>query len=398
MASFVMQCLGCDVAAINTVNYSNHTAYKQVKGTKTSAEQIRDLYEGLKQSNLNNFDVLLSGYMPSAEDVQEVGRIGRDLKFNATTKPGSFFWVLDPVMGDEGKLYIPEDEVPQYKSLLREADLILPNQFEAELLSDTQITDLTSLATAIKVLHHTYLVPHVIITSLRLNADNRTVSKSASRASSKNPSSRATPSASSSTSPDRSGAKPDCRPGPALSTAAEQEDGEGEGERGEETDTMSIIGSTATSDHSPRLFRIDIPAYPLFFSGTGDMFAALTVARLREATVAADLHHTPAWTSPDSVPAQDLPLARATEKVLATMQAVLARTAARCADDMRVFEAEEAREGCGAGVEAAEERARRRHLRLMRASEVRVVRHVGDVLWPGDVERFRARAVQVEGV
>lgn len=40
--------------------------------------------------------------------------------------------VLDPVMGDNGKLYIPEDEVPEYKSLLREADLILPNQFEAE--------------------------------------------------------------------------------------------------------------------------------------------------------------------------------------------------------------------------------------------------------------------------
>jgi len=40
--------------------------------------------------------------------------------------------VLDPVMGDNGKLYIPEDEVPEYKGLLREADLILPNQFEAE--------------------------------------------------------------------------------------------------------------------------------------------------------------------------------------------------------------------------------------------------------------------------
>lgn len=40
--------------------------------------------------------------------------------------------MLDPVMGDNGKLYIPEDEVPEYKSLLREADLILPNQFEAE--------------------------------------------------------------------------------------------------------------------------------------------------------------------------------------------------------------------------------------------------------------------------
>lgn len=70
----------------------NHTAYKQVKGRKTPANEILELYEGLKQSYLNNFDVLLSGYMPSAEAVQAVGKIGRDLRFNASGKPGSFFW------------------------------------------------------------------------------------------------------------------------------------------------------------------------------------------------------------------------------------------------------------------------------------------------------------------
>jgi pyridoxine kinase len=110
MATFVMQSLGCDVSAINTVHYSthiptetsmnkyinktkgNHTAYKQVKGTKTSAEEMLELYEGLQQSNLNDFDILLTGYMPSAQAVQAVGKIGRDVKFNAGTKPGSFFW------------------------------------------------------------------------------------------------------------------------------------------------------------------------------------------------------------------------------------------------------------------------------------------------------------------
>ena len=38
-------------------------------------------------------------------------------------------------MGDEGKLYVNEDVVPVYKSLLHDADLILPNQFEAEYVS-----------------------------------------------------------------------------------------------------------------------------------------------------------------------------------------------------------------------------------------------------------------------
>ena len=38
-------------------------------------------------------------------------------------------------MGDQGKLYVQEDTVPAYKSLLQDADLILPNQFEAEYVS-----------------------------------------------------------------------------------------------------------------------------------------------------------------------------------------------------------------------------------------------------------------------
>ena len=74
----------------------NHTGYGQVKGTKTSAEQILDLYEGLKQSYLTDFDMMLSGYAPSAETVEAVGHIARDLKQKSRSKPGSFFWGTDP--------------------------------------------------------------------------------------------------------------------------------------------------------------------------------------------------------------------------------------------------------------------------------------------------------------
>ena len=92
---------------------------------------------------------MLSGYAPSAEAVDAIGSIARDLKLKASTKAGSFFWsecifpksirsdhlqilVLDPVIGDEGRIYVSEAVVPAYKALLRDADLILPNQFEAE--------------------------------------------------------------------------------------------------------------------------------------------------------------------------------------------------------------------------------------------------------------------------
>ncbi|KAL5404354.1 hypothetical protein PMIN03_009213 [Paraphaeosphaeria minitans] len=414
MVTSVMQSLGCDVSAINTVHYSNHTAYKQVKGTKASPDQILDLYEGLRQSNLNNFDVLLTGYMPSAHCVQAIGKIGRDIKFNAGTKPGSFFWVLDPVMGDNGKLYIPEDEVPEYKTLLREADLILPNQFEAELLSETTITDLDSLAAAIQVLHKKYQVPHVIITSLRLTRDNRTVSsrvpsRAASKPTSATASGQQTPVESSHidsawTHPDSQSTQdgeferskpeiPDAGGSTSRKPAVEME------EQDEEIRNITIIGSTATSDFKPRLFRIDTPELPLFFSGTGDMFAALTIPRLIEAVHAAstpdaDLTSKPSWRSPDDVPADELPLAKASQKVLASMQSILNKTTATCREKMSAYDARAGKEGCGQGEEAAEEKAKKRHLALMEASEVTVPRFLRELVDPPEVEKFRPTAVK----
>lgn len=76
--------------------------------------------------------MMLSGYIPGAEGVLAVGEIAKELQVKNKSSPGSFFWVLDPVMGDNGHLYVAEDVVPAYKSLLSYADLIIPNQFEAE--------------------------------------------------------------------------------------------------------------------------------------------------------------------------------------------------------------------------------------------------------------------------
>lgn len=57
-----------------------------------SAQEIRNLYEGLVQSYLTDFDVLLSGYTPTAEAVQAVGEIALDLKRRAAKKNRPFFW------------------------------------------------------------------------------------------------------------------------------------------------------------------------------------------------------------------------------------------------------------------------------------------------------------------
>jgi len=161
-----------EVAALNTVQFSNHSAYRQMKGFKTTGEQITELYEGLKMNGNDDFETLLTGYIPGAEGVEAVGRIAKDLK---KRKGGEreLFWVLDPVMGDQGRLYVGEDVVPVYKSLLTLADLIVPNQFEAELLSGIKVDSLQSLSRAIEEFHRVYNVPHVIITSVTFGSSEK---------------------------------------------------------------------------------------------------------------------------------------------------------------------------------------------------------------------------------
>ncbi|TGJ82561.1 hypothetical protein E0Z10_g6218 [Xylaria hypoxylon] len=337
IAIFVLQSLGCDAAALNTVQFSNHTGYGRVKGTKLAAQEITDLWDGLKQSHLDSFDMMLSGYVPGAAGVEAVGRIAKELKAGAASKPGSFFWVLDPVMGDNGKIYVAEDVVPAYQSLIHHADLILPNQFEAELLSGVGITDSASLERAIEVLHDTYNIPHIVITSVSLPI------RSASQ----------TPSSTRPTSPTQS----------QLPTMP----------------TMSVVGSTRTSDHKPRLFTIQFPVFDAYFSGTGDMFAALMVVRMREAVAYSDIdstQHTASWLSPDDVAPTDLPLARAAEKVLASMHEILARTCEQMPSALSAAITRLAtRRGVGEDVVRAESETM--HLLKSQAAELKLARNLG---------------------
>jgi pyridoxine kinase len=160
-------------------------------------------------------------------------------------------------------------------------------------------------------------------------------------------------------------------------------------------ENITIIGSTATSDFKPRLFRIDTAQLPLFFSGTGDMFAALTIPRLIEAVQATPgLSSKPSWRSPDDVPAQELPLAKASQQVLASMQAILAKTTETCQEKMRVYDTRAEKGGCGEGDEADEQMRKKRHLALMSASEVTVPRYVKELIDPPHLEKFEPRAVK----
>ncbi|KAF8475951.1 Ribokinase-like protein [Kalaharituber pfeilii] len=264
----VSHILGLEVSALNTVQFSNHTGYMQWTGYRTTAEQIEQLWQGLKNNEIvEEYGLFLTGYVPGADGVEAVGKIGKELKMLRHKEGQELFWLLDPVMGDEGKLYVSEEVVPVYKSLAPQADLITPNQFETELLCGIKIDSLPSLSLALDTLHSTYNIPHIIITSVTFP-------------------------------------------------------------RNSSSDEMLCAGSSLTSQGAPRKFIIPFPVIPGLFVGTGDMFSALTLARFREQAELSGLLKIKSWLTPDEVHAADLPLAKAVEKVLGSMHLVLERTKA----------------------------------------------------------------------
>lgn len=136
---------------------------------------------------------------------------------------------------------------------------------------------------------------------------------------------------------------------------------------------MSVVGSTRTSTGKSRLFKIHFPVFDCYFSGTGDMFAALMVVRMREAVYNAgsELRETASWLSGDEVQPLDLPLAKAAEKVLASMHEVLSRTCDSMTIEMRQ-EVANLEKGL-----SEEEEQRRLHLIRSRAAELKLVRNLG---------------------
>jgi len=77
-------------------------------------------------------------------------------------------YVLDPVLGDAGRLYVNPDVVPIYRSMLPLATVITPNWFEVEVLTNVELRDIASLRRALEILHKQHHVLNVVISSIPL--------------------------------------------------------------------------------------------------------------------------------------------------------------------------------------------------------------------------------------
>ncbi|XP_061774080.1 pyridoxal kinase-like [Nerophis ophidion] len=149
-ASFPLQVLGFEVDSINSVQFSNHTGYAHWKGQVLTADELIVLYEGIKLNKVNHYDYILTGYSRDTSFLATVVDIIKELK-KANPR---LVYVCDPVMGDHGAMYVPEELLPVYRDkVVPLADILTPNQFEAELLTGRKIHTIEDAIEAMELLH-----------------------------------------------------------------------------------------------------------------------------------------------------------------------------------------------------------------------------------------------------
>ncbi len=160
-AVYPLQSMGYDVWPVNTVQFSSHTGYKDWRGDVFSREHINSVIKGIESIGaIGKCEAIISGYMGSEDICLEVmDTVKRFKAQNYKT-----FYLCDPVMGNSNCFVKPE-VVEFFKNKLS-ADIITPNQFEAELLSNIKINNFKDLK-KIATYFHNLNVSVVVITGIK---------------------------------------------------------------------------------------------------------------------------------------------------------------------------------------------------------------------------------------
>ena len=124
----VLSSMGFQVCPIPTAVLSTHSQYKNYRFVDLT-EHIPGIMEHWKELNLE-FDAIYSGFLGSAQQIDMM------IDFIDQFKRPETIVMIDPVLGDNGKLYGPfnQEMVDEMRKLVCKADIITPNTTEVGLL------------------------------------------------------------------------------------------------------------------------------------------------------------------------------------------------------------------------------------------------------------------------
>jgi pyridoxine kinase len=131
----VLSVCGVQCCSIPTAVFSNHTGFESF--FKHDFTDCFNEYTGEWEKLRLHFDAIYSGYLGSKEQVRLV------LDFINRFATADTLIIVDPVMGDNGKLYksFSKETANGLRDLARKANIITPNLTEACFLTDTAYTD-----------------------------------------------------------------------------------------------------------------------------------------------------------------------------------------------------------------------------------------------------------------
>jgi pyridoxine kinase len=140
-AAFAMERLGLRVWQLPTTMLGRRPDNGAPGGGPLPAETMASLFEGLAaDGRLGEIDAVLSGYLGDPEQVA----VMLDAVARIKAANPQAIYVCDPVLGDEGRLYVSQPIADaMLGSLVQHADWLLPNAFELGLISGRAIDDLT---------------------------------------------------------------------------------------------------------------------------------------------------------------------------------------------------------------------------------------------------------------
>lgn len=146
----IISAMGITCSVMPTAILSNHTGYSTYF-FEDCTNQMKHFADNWKKLGLS-FDCIYSGFLGSEAQIETVRSFISDFKRDGTKV------VVDPVMGDNGKIYTTYTPVlcSEMKQLAAMADIVTPNITEACVLSDREysgeslsVTELCSIAESI---------------------------------------------------------------------------------------------------------------------------------------------------------------------------------------------------------------------------------------------------------
>ncbi len=158
----IISACGVECTVLPTALLSTHTGGFTDYTFRDLTEDVSAILRHWKTLGLQ-FDYIYSGYLGSIAQIDLVVQIRKEF-----LKEGGKL-VVDPVMGDNGRLYdgFTDEYVEKMRTLCAVADYILPNETEAAYLSSLPYPLKEQEGLALKTLSK--LCPHPIITGLLEN-------------------------------------------------------------------------------------------------------------------------------------------------------------------------------------------------------------------------------------